>query len=388
MVLGLCIVTSADASVGPGTLPSPFGLHEASCSTGTAAGSVDRVTGPGTPPAGIGSLRVDSGTTPAIVGPQYTVNLPAAELQTWTLGHYETGTGAGQLVAEIQIDRDGTGTHTDLLDFSPTETGGVWQNLDVLAQQLVYTPAGGSASLTSWPNFVTSHPAAVVTDILFVTIGCGPSQIMNVDNWVVKTNGTTHTYDFEPAPALTSATSATTIVATKPVGLSTTVRGDGVPMVGQSAELWARTYPSTTYRLIALATTNASGVATSTQFPEVQTTYRWHVDIPGFDAATSPTRTVNARTRLTANVLDSTLGSTQALVLWGSTRTARSKQVVTLVRRTSSGLKTLAKTHTRSDGTYFFQQILRKGSYRLFTKIGAGQGDVAGTSADMKVRAS
>lgn len=386
LVSGLTVAPAGAAS-GAVTLPSPLGFFQESCSSGSTNASLDRVTGPGTPPSGVGSLQMNSGSLSSISGLQYTINLPVADLQAWTFAHEESGSSSS-LLAEIQIDRNGAGTVTDLLDKTVTETGGVWQSFDALAQTFVYSPSGGSASPTTWADYVVTHPNDVVKSVLFVMAGCSPSQISYVDNWSVKTSGTTHTYNFEPAPSLSSSASSSTITAASPVTLKTTLVGDSVPMAGQTVGLWAKSYPATTYRFLGNATTNSSGVASSVQRPEVQTSYQWRIDLPGFDAATSTVRTVKTRTKLTANVLDPTLRSGQSLVLWGATRTARSGDLVSLVRRTASGVRTLASTHTKSDGTYAFQRTLSKGSYTLFTKIGAGDGDLAGTSANVKVSAA
>jgi len=380
------VAVPADATTAAVRLPAPFSLFQSSCSGGTPEASLQRVTGPGTPPAGTGSLRIDSGAS-TVAGLQYDVGLPVADLQAWRFAHYETGTG-GTLIAQIAVDRDGTGAHSDLLDYTVSRSGSTWQTLDVLAQTLVYSPAEGGGSLTSWSDFVSHNPDAVVTNVLWAMLDCGPVQVTNVDKWVIRLHGTTHTYDFEAAPTLTPSVSQSTITATAPVTLRVTLKGDGVPMPRQPVELWAKSYPSTTYRLVARATTNSSGVATSVQRPEVQTVYRWQADVSGFNRGVSATRTVKTRTRLTINVLDPTLRSGQRLVVWGATRTTRSGDTVTLLRRTSSGLRTLASTRTRSDGTYAFDRTLSRGSYRLLTRIGAGDGDLAATSTDVKVSAA
>jgi hypothetical protein len=203
----------------------------------------------------------------------------------------------------------------------------------------------------------------------------------------VGISGTTSTYNFESAPSITASTSAATITAGKPVTLTTSLVADSVPMSGQQVELWAKTYPATTFQQIGAATTNSVGVARLVQHPMKQTIYKWRVAADGFDSATSRTRTVNVRTRLTINVLDATLASGQPLILWGGTTPVHAAQVITLLRRTSSGAKQLATTTTRSDGTFLFQRKLTPGKQKLFTRIGSSRGNVAGTSPNVTVTA-
>lgn len=238
----------------------------------------------------------------------------------------------------------------------------------------------------TWSSFVAAHPNATLTAGEFIVESCATShRVANMDDWVVSVGGTSSTYDFEAAPTLTATTTAPTITAGQPVTVRTTVHADGVPRPNQTVELWAKVYPSTTFHLVTDGTTTASGVASAVQRPAVMTVYQWRVTATGFAPGQSPTRTVQVRTDLTANVFDATLSRTQPLVLWGATTVARPNTAVELFRRTSRGPALVATTHTRSDGTYLFSHALPRGKQRVFTRIGAGAGDLANDSPTVAV---
>lgn len=138
----LTVPVPASAATGA-SFPTPLSTIDIpGCGpAGTLSSNATRVTGPGNPPLGTGSLRLDTGASPDWFGIRYDfAGAPASALNAFRFFHYEAPSANPDLLVALLVDRDGTGAHHDELDLVPLATNGVWQQVDMLTQTLVYNP--------------------------------------------------------------------------------------------------------------------------------------------------------------------------------------------------------------------------------------------------------
>ncbi len=201
---------------------------------GTASGAF--MNGPGVPPAGTGSFRMEVGTdgdSSVLVRTNDFDGMQLAELMDFTYATYvEQNNGAQAPYVIISVDQDGNGTADDHLFFEPayqngtygTKSGAVipnqcgmnpncvtlntWQTWDVRNGGLWAINDGDyGPPLISFNNYVSDHPTATVatsaSGSVRITAGGGAGAWDNfrgsTDNLKIGfvTNPTT-TYDFEP----------------------------------------------------------------------------------------------------------------------------------------------------------------------------------------------
>jgi streptogramin lyase len=185
---------------------------------------------------------------------------------------------------------------------------------------------------------------------------------------------------------LSISVTAGTITATHAVTVSGTLTGDGSPRDGSPVDLFAKTYPATTYTKVASAITDANGAVSEIVKPLKKTSYEWR--FAGDDtvsAVTSATKTVQVRTKLSDHFSATKLSHTRPLVVWGTTTPNKSGATIDLQRHTSSGYKNVASTKVKSDGTYLFQKFLAASTYSLRVMIPAATGNLSGTTSAVKV---
>lgn len=195
----------------------------------TATGSGSLVSGPGTPPLGVGSANlIVNGTGGELIGTQIHVGVPLADLTTLTYSTYRTS-GSASLAPSFQInvDYDGTGgTYTGWqgrLVFEPYLTGtspstGVWETWDALAGSAKWwaTGAPGNAFCPmavpcTWAQVLSFFPSATIhPNVLYSGLGFKAGGGWaggfdgNVDNFTIGVLGSNDTYDFEPETACTT----------------------------------------------------------------------------------------------------------------------------------------------------------------------------------------
>jgi hypothetical protein len=214
------------AAVGPNTstvvTPANFATVF-SQQTSIATSSSQFVTGPATPPAGVGSLEVtttdSTGHQQFLETGQANTLLSAIDEMAYSTYRHSTSTGTATTVVSINMAictnvTTGTCGFTTLVFepyLNPTEgavTSDTWQNWDAYnggnalwhsTHAVGNIPAGLAAP---WSQFLAQAPAATV-------LGYGPNQgsandgiISNVDALSIGTATAETTYDFEPAPAV------------------------------------------------------------------------------------------------------------------------------------------------------------------------------------------
>lgn len=217
-------VGAADADTTVKVTPADVGTSWSPNDT-RAGGDVDFVNGPATPPLGIGSLRMtttdDLGSSQA-KAQLFTydhVGVALADIDAMTYAVYRdsasTNSPAQTISLNVEVDFVGDGLSFTTLVFEPTYNGAqgpmltdTWQDWDA--------HAGGDARwwstkdipgacafncFVSWDTIVANNPDAVVSGGFGLNIGSGWAGEFsgNTDALSLGIDGSTTTYDFEPA---------------------------------------------------------------------------------------------------------------------------------------------------------------------------------------------
>jgi hypothetical protein len=205
------------------------------CNGGTSTGSQSFVSGPGTPPAGSGSLRyqigADGDSFETIRNPDYHDTLLSA-LTALSYSTYVTQDGSGGQAAYLLLDIDfnNDGALDDQIFFEPVYqtatyfpanpqdalTTGTWQEWDALnggwwsANGIAgANPGTGVKSLADY--FAAQPNARIINNStgaggLRIATGCGAGSWDNfdgnADNLLVGVSGANTTYDLEPLPRI------------------------------------------------------------------------------------------------------------------------------------------------------------------------------------------
>lgn len=208
-------------------------------------GSVTFVTGPATPPLGVGSARLFTGTSgnlyTAIHDTQYSgtqlSNISRLEYSTYSISE-----AAGSIFPVIILDVSTDLVGSDVLTFNPRNQVQVpvlntWQNWD--AKNGVWKSTffnGFSGSLSDYVTYMQlqgeSQPITVVnrgdgTGGLRMQAGPGGGGEVfdeNVDDFTIGVSGTDTTYDFEPDVTSTDTPTATATRTSTPTATRTPTR--------------------------------------------------------------------------------------------------------------------------------------------------------------------
>jgi hypothetical protein len=289
---------------------------------------------------------------------------------------------------ELIVDVD-EGSNTSDIVYLAMPAGSGWVTSDLTAGQVtVFGPATGNTLQTmSYSSYEAAH--ATNNILSYAIASCvGPRYI---DNLQVTLSGSTTTEDFEYGGSaitggLTLATNKSSVLAGQPVTVSGTLTAGGAGYAGAPVDLWAKTYPATTFSKIATVTADASGAVSSTQEPRAQTTYQWQ--FPGdsnVNAVNSSTKVVTVKAGITTDFYKTSFSHSTPLVMWGSTTPSRSGSTVLLKRHTASGDKTVASAKVAKDGTYGIVKTLSRGTYSLKAVIGSGDGTLGNSTGLTKV---
>jgi hypothetical protein len=187
-------------------------------------GSGQLVTGPATPPLGVGSVQL-SVTGPAdrqiIATPAYS-GTRLADITSLDYWSYQSGP---TLAIALQFDvryRPTDTAYGGRLVFEPYQTVGVvaagWQHWNPLAGKWwasKTTPAGSNglcaqATPCTWAQVNANWPQAAIRGNLLLKAGGGwPASTFNADALTVGVSGNSTTFDFEPEVTFTNADQCT-----------------------------------------------------------------------------------------------------------------------------------------------------------------------------------
>ena len=215
------VVNPADFSTTPGATDWHIAFTAGSPTSGI-------VTGPASPPLGMGSLQM---TTGVATDKRYIMNYDhiGTLLSAITTFGYSTygSSGTQAITLQLQIDPDGAGpgvprlgggaaVNFATLNFEPyhdnTVTPGVWQTWDGMMSASVWASNvagdagnGTQANPATWAEFVAFYPAAVISGGFGVNVGSGwPAVTGHADALKIGYGGSTTTYDFDPAVPCTT----------------------------------------------------------------------------------------------------------------------------------------------------------------------------------------
>jgi len=348
--------------------------------------TVSRVTGPATPPRGVGSASIQQKADHEFGGVAFLFR-PAAETTTWRAG-FRIATPVPVIsVLFVTVSENGStttwrgGSATAAL---PTNT---WTTVDAMTLDHEFVPEGPGDPFTgTLAEFVAAHPGATNVGGFLGAGTCDSpvQQTVHVDDVRVSAGTDTQIIDFEPriTSSATNSATPTTIVSGQSSVLSTRLTGGGAALASEPVQLFEKPAGATSYSLVASATTSSTGVAKLTVKPTRNTSYQWRYAGDETNQPTnSATKTVGVHTKVTIGLADATLHPGQTLVARGRVSPVKGGVTITLWRHTTSGNVKLGTGTIKADGTYRIAKTLsKKGSYTVFTTVPAVSGNLNGTS--------
>jgi len=197
--------------------PDGWAVDNDTCGAATT-GSVDFVNGPGTPPAGAGSVRFTVGANgdsyPTVRQREYS-GVKLSDLTAFDYWTYVSHSGSGGQAAyiDLYVDNNNDGVRDDILAFEPiyqTGQGAVvlntWQHWDAVHGLWWSDSMGGPPPLFTLSSYVAAHPNAKILNVggggVILAAGCGgaawTSFVGNADKLTIGVGGNNTTYDFEP----------------------------------------------------------------------------------------------------------------------------------------------------------------------------------------------
>jgi hypothetical protein len=382
--------SSATTVVGRAGVPSPLETNNLSC--GANHGTYQNVIGPGTPPLGTGSLTIGTPKdTGAGVDASVSAPLPSG-LSAASISTSVPTADAGDAYASIDVSFPNNITDQLVAELPAT---GAWTRTNLLSATLSWydengEPLNGTAGTLA--AFAAAHPGGTVVDIELEIDACSSATPLSisVDDFTVGVAGANTTVDFEPTTpqpgVITTRLDHTAIAARKPVTLGATVTSAGLPVNGQSMQLWAAPAGKTSFRQVAVATTNASGVATSpAQRPTATTSYEWRAPA-GSDIATqtTPARRVSVASAVTLVVHDTSVAKGKPFAVSGVVTPGVAGDEVTLWREKGKRAIRISATTTSHYGSYAFKGHLPRGHYKLFVTAAKDATNTASTSPHRK----
>ncbi|HWU22272.1 MAG TPA: hypothetical protein VN088_12150 [Nocardioides sp.] len=277
-------------------------------------------------------------------------------------------------VGTAAVSGPGTGNQSWTTVSAPPSTTFSWQLYDI--SQPLWSPVG-AAELRTVPGFDAAHGTSSDYFAGFV-FGCdlGPDQKYHFDDFQIGASGAVTTYNFDKVrQTIPMGTAPAPITA----GGSATIRS-----TSQFTDLvlQQRPYGSSAWSTVrSVAAVN--GTFSAKVAPLKQTSYRWETPAASCCLESfSPAVTVKVHTAVTIRLADSTIRKGQSLVASGVTKPHKPGVAVSLWRKTATGASLLASSKVHSDGTYRISyRVPSKGTWKVFVKVAAASGNLAGQSA-------
>lgn len=346
------------------------------------------------PPLGDRMLGWDTDSGSAI-GP-YSFTMTPSTVTTYSVRlNRHTGSATGKalvLYAPPGADGDFWLGHSPI-----TSTGSGWTTIDASGVTFNWKHWDNSSQTfnTTAPDailstFVTEHGGDGTADdggaLLGFVFGCN-GELFYLDDLRVGSLDNVTSYDFEEA---LTATSMSGSVGAITAGGSATLKGMPKELPSgffpkATLTLEAKRFGSSEFVEVGTATATFDGTkhpATLVRQPLKLTTYRWVLPTSAARrGSTSPTFTVQVRTRVTSALADATLHKDQTLVLTGRTTPVKAGYVATLQRRVNGTWVDLKTGMTSSTGTYrLTRTVTSKGDWKVRVRIAGGGGNLTSFS--------
>lgn len=404
MSVGL-LVPAADAVTSPvvsykGLPTNWWGLSLPCSPSGTPSSySGTHTTGPGTPPAQQGSLRVsDSSGTMDVLGVDFGYTPVLSGLTAFTGSVYVAGGSTDNVQFEIDAS-DGSTTDYSLTLATPTRDA--WVSLDLLNgatlnwQSYDHNTGNPVASgTTTWSAFTTAHSNLVLEDLAFAPLsGCSPVTYY-LDDVHYAVGAIDDTVDFEApyADSFVNHTSSRSVLTGTPVTLSATLSSTAQPFsTGQTVQLWAKSATSSTYKLLKTLTTDPTTGAVSYRVgPSSSTSYQWRYPASNagnnYAPVNSSVTTIVTRQRVAITSKPTTTSYRGYATIKGRLTPAKSGVVVRLVREVSGRRIVVASARSTTGGYFTLKApMLARGTYTYVVTASAYTGEAAGQSASFRI---
>lgn len=367
--------------------------------TSDPTGTLATVTGPATPPRGVGSLRLSTGSNgnsgialfdqsylnydlSPVIGFPISFN-PRALIDKGQ--YYATATDTGAQI-QLTVNRPGEAAPFQLdADFTP---GTGWQAFDIQTM-MFYKDADGPAStehtLTDWYQTGDSI-FAVLMGWNYNKTNDNPNKSLYLDDLSYGFNigfsqGVTsphpvNEYDFEPASSAPSVTAsaAKTIVAGATTTVTATVTSSSTPVPTSHLDLLAKPAGAADFSKVASADTDASGVASITVSPIVNTLYKW-VDHgtdqrTEHDGVASSLTGVAVKTAISGKPSKSSIKRGGSVSFYGDTFPSKAGTAVTLYQAKTGKDKVLDTAKTGKYGAFALHATFASvGKYKLYVYV-------------------
>jgi len=258
-----------------------------------------RVTGPAPAPLGDGSLRIVRQQVDLISGVAFLAGRHLTDLEATLQGEFRAGfTGEVQAVVGYFGSTVWLGVATVPL------AANTWTPVDFTEKQFRWFDGIATTETKTLADFRSSHGDQNVAGLVGVSACAGSTTgTVFLDDLRIGSGTDTQIFDFEPLlpTAVTATASKSTITNGGGVLLSTKLTSDGTPLAGRPVELLHKPFGQSSYTSLGTVDTNASGIASLTQFPKKNTSYQWRYggDTQEYAASHSPTVSVGVRARVT-----------------------------------------------------------------------------------------
>jgi hypothetical protein len=391
-IISLLVATPASAATTFVTstkgVPSSYYIQAYNfCDKIPVASTYRHVTGPATPPRGVGSLRLVAGVHEEIeFGRDRTGN--AGSITAFQLSAFVPTTPSSHVLLGAWAYEGSTIYQADIT----LAHAGAWTQYDLLDGRMLNTRVVNSEGQAidtgqqSWATWANAHSTAT-SIIPYIGIDtCAGTQAASVyvdKVRILQGAEADTTVDIEPSPpaTMTITASRSRLVAGQSVTLSTELSNAGSVIANRPVQLLARKAGTQDFHKVADVVTDDNGDARSTQKPVVNTTYRWRfTGDENTGPTTSPGKTVNVARKITLKVADATLAADQKLRARGATTPVGRGLTVKLWKQRSGADLQLAKTTTAADGTWHLRTGLTKGVYDLYVTVSATTKNLAGKS--------
>ena len=266
---------------------------------------------------------------------------------------------------------------------------GTWNSA---AQDYDWTTAAGTQDLST---FASAHPSAWFESFdVSLELGSPADCVAStfyIDNVHYAMGSADTTVDFEvPAPtSLTNGSHPWSIIHGRSTTLSATLKSGATPLSGQTAQLYAKSTGSTTYKLLKTVTTNAAGVASATVTPPNTTNYQWRFPSAGSNPY-APTYaapyTIVSRQRVTVTTKPTTTRYGGTAYVSGYIRPMKGGVKARLIRLVSGKRIVVGSVSTGPKGVFnIYAPMKVRGTYTYLVSALPYPGQDLGQSASFKI---
>jgi hypothetical protein len=376
-------------------LPTNWSSQVLNCKTmAESSPSLPHVKGPGTPPAGSGSLKV---ALPAAsfggIGRDFPAGTNLSDLNGFDAWVYFTST---DFTPSMNIDAsDSTYSYSFYVDANAASPN-TWQHVNAGTAQLQWEStkmsdgSDGPAGTNTLADFLATH-SGVSLDSVSITGGvCATAGAFNVDKLTLGVADTWTITDFEaPFPSTVANFSRPTSVPTGTVvTLGARLTHSNAPGAAETVSLYAHSATNSTYRLVKSLTADSTGAVSMKVAPSSTTTYQWRYSGANTNnaAANAPAFTIASRQRVAVTTKPTSAGYNTNAVLKGRITPNTGGVTVRLVRLVNGQRIVVASAKTVYGGYFTIKAPMKvRGTSTYLVSALPYPGQDLGQSATFKI---